>query len=127
MSNLEGLCIWLMEQGVPPRPGLVFDRQKHRWVRPHELSSADLRNHLEEMNKDLRREEFDVNRKKKRRDSAPKGSAIRDHAAKEYSKANRELNKKLDQFGDLRIKYEEDTKKWLVRDPSKEGLQEKSD
>jgi len=36
MKNLELLKSWLEKEGVPPRPGLVFDRQKHRWVRPEE-------------------------------------------------------------------------------------------
>lgn len=25
------------QQLTPPRPGLVFDRQKHRWVRPEDV------------------------------------------------------------------------------------------
>ena len=28
----------LEKQGQPPRPGLVFDRTKHRWVRPADVS-----------------------------------------------------------------------------------------
>jgi hypothetical protein len=27
---------FLKAQGTPPRPGLVFDKQKHRWVRPND-------------------------------------------------------------------------------------------
>ena len=37
VSNLNELNGWLSKQGVPPRSGLVFDRQKHRWVRPEGL------------------------------------------------------------------------------------------
>jgi len=37
MSSLNILNEYIEKQmpgTVPPRPGLVFDRQKHRWVRP---------------------------------------------------------------------------------------------
>jgi len=34
MSYIDALNEWLQKEGVSPRPGLVFDRNKHRWVRP---------------------------------------------------------------------------------------------
>jgi len=34
MSLIDAFNEWLQKEGLAPRPGLVFDRQKHRWVRP---------------------------------------------------------------------------------------------
>ena len=34
MEKLNLFNDWLKKQMVPPRPGLIFDKQKHRWIRP---------------------------------------------------------------------------------------------
>jgi len=34
MGAVDKFNDWMEKQLTPPRPGLVFDRQKHRWVRP---------------------------------------------------------------------------------------------
>jgi len=37
------------EQAVPPRPGLVFDRQRHRWVRPDKERPKDFKSPKEDL------------------------------------------------------------------------------
>jgi len=56
MFKLELFNIWLEKQKTPPYPGLIFDRQKHRWIRPdkkinasHKISSG-LNNYINEIN-----------------------------------------------------------------------------
>lgn len=39
-GSVDALNDFIFKQGSPPRPGLVFDRQKHRWVRPQEAQAA---------------------------------------------------------------------------------------
>jgi len=33
-STIDLFNTWLEKQGQPPRSGLIFDRNKHRWVKP---------------------------------------------------------------------------------------------
>jgi len=40
MSYIEAFNEWLQKEGAAPRPGLVFDRNKHRWVRPEEQTTS---------------------------------------------------------------------------------------
>ena len=52
MDNLEKLCTWLTKQGAPgppPRLGLVWKPETHRWIHPEEENIVDkIMPHLED-------------------------------------------------------------------------------
>jgi len=45
MDKTQIFNAWLIKQVgmTPPRPGLMFDRQKHRWVRPVQAGKHDIK------------------------------------------------------------------------------------
>ena len=41
-KSLNAFNDWLFEQDLPPRSGLVFDKNKHRWINPHKENMPHL-------------------------------------------------------------------------------------